>query len=188
MNNRRERAGYKAICGAICLVTMVITGFFILDAAGREVMKMGEMRISSDAFAHNGIIPVKYTCDGNDVSPPLKIENIPPGTRSLALIVDDPDAPRGTWVHWVVWNIDPKTVEIGENTVPRGSVQGINDFEKRDYGGPCPPSGTHRYFFKLYALDTLLNFSSDAGKAGLEKAMKGHILSEAQLVGLYKRK
>jgi Raf kinase inhibitor-like YbhB/YbcL family protein len=91
-------------------------------------------------------------------------------------------------VHWVVWNIDPKTVEIAENTVPKGSVQGMNDFEKRDYGGPCPPSGTHRYFFRLYALDTLLNFSSDAGKAGLEKAMKGYILAQAQIVGLYKRK
>jgi Raf kinase inhibitor-like YbhB/YbcL family protein len=149
---------------------------------------MGELRISSSAFEDNGNIPAKYTCDGMDVNPPLKIENAPGEARSLALIVDDPDAPRGIWVHWVVWNIDPKTVEIGENAVPKGSVQGMNDFEKRDYGGPCPPSGTHRYFFKLYALDTLLNFSSDAGKAGLEKAMKGHILAQAQIVGLYKRK
>jgi Raf kinase inhibitor-like YbhB/YbcL family protein len=149
---------------------------------------MGELRISSSAFEDSGNIPAKYTCDGMDVNPPLKIENVPAGTRSLALIIDDPDAPRGTWVHWVVWNIDPKTTLIEENTVPKGSVQGMNDFEKRDYGGPCPPSGTHRYFFKLYALDALLNFSSEAGKAGLERAMKEHILAQAQIVGLYKRK
>ena len=149
---------------------------------------MDALRISSSAFENNGQIPEKYTCDGIDVNPPLKIGNVPAGARSLALIVDDPDAPRGIWVHWVVWNIDPKTIEIGEDTVPKDSVQGINDFEKRDYGGPCPPSGTHRYFFKLYALDALLNFSSDAGKAGLEKAMKEHIIAETQIVGLYKRK
>lgn len=149
---------------------------------------MNAMTITSPAFEDNGDIPARYTCDGKDINPPLKFGNIPAGARSLALIVDDPDAPGGIWVHWVVWNIDPGTVEIGENTVPKGSVQGVNDFEKRDYGGPCPPSGTHRYFFKLYALDTLLNFSSDAGKAGLEKAMEGHILAKAQIVGLYKRR
>ena len=149
---------------------------------------MAELSISSPVFENNGSIPGKYTCDGLDVNPPLKIDNVPSEAKSLALIMDDPDAPRGIWVHWVVWNIDPKTEEIREDTVPKGSVQGINDFEKRDYGGPCPPSGTHRYFFKLYALDTLLNFSSDAGKAGLEKAMKGCIIAQAQIVGLYKRR
>ncbi|MCL4475309.1 MAG: YbhB/YbcL family Raf kinase inhibitor-like protein [Nitrospirae bacterium] len=149
---------------------------------------MAELSISSPVFENNGGIPGKYTCDGMDVNPPLKIDNVPSEAKSLALIVDDPDAPRGIWVHWVVWNIDPKTEEIREDTVPKDSVQGINDFEKRDYGGPCPPSGTHRYFFKLYALDSLLNFSSDAGKAGLEKAMEGHILAQAQIVGLYKRR
>ncbi len=149
---------------------------------------MDALKISSPAFQNNGSIPSKYTCDGANVNPPLKIENVPAGTKSLALIVDDPDAPRGIWVHWVVWNIDPKIGEIRENTVPKGSIQGVNDFEKHDYGGPCPPSGTHRYFFKVYALDTLLNFSSDAGKAGLEKAMQGRILAQAQIVGLYKRK
>ncbi len=149
---------------------------------------MDALRISSSAFEDNGSIPVKYTCDGADVNPPLRIEGVPAGARSLALIVDDPDAPRGIWVHWVVWNIDPKTEEIKGNTVPRGSIQGVNDFVKRDYGGPCPPSGTHRYFFKLYALDALLNLSGDAGKAGLEKAMNGHVLAQAQIIGLYKRR
>lgn len=170
-----------------CVLSAVVT-FLVSTAIGKEGARMGEMTILSPAFEDNGTIPAKYTCDGMDVNPPLRIKNVPAGARSLALVVDDPDAPRGMWVHWVVWNIDPKTEEIGEDTVPKDSVQGINDFEKRDYGGPCPPSGTHRYFFKLYALDALLNFSSDAGKAGLEKAMKGHVLAQSQIVGLYKRK
>ncbi len=148
---------------------------------------MGEFRISSPAFQNNGDIPQKYTCDGSDVNPPLKIEDIPAETKSLALIVDDPDAPVGTWVHWVLWNIDPKTAEIKENTVPNGALQGVNDFRKNDYGGPCPPSGRHRYFFKLYALDMPLTLSTTAKKADVEKAMKGHILSHAQIIGLYGR-
>lgn len=172
---------------AIYFASVIIVIFLVSDTSGKEGMMMGQMKISSSAFENNGNIPKKYTCDGADINPPLKIEGVPVEAKSLALIVDDPDAPRGTWVHWVVWNIDPKTVEIQENNVPKNSVQGMNDFEKRDYGGPCPPSGTHRYFFKLYALDSLLNFSSDAGKAGLEKAMKGHILAEAQIIGLYRR-
>ncbi len=149
---------------------------------------MDALTISSPDFQNNGNIPSKYTCDGANVNPPLRIDNVPAGTKSLALIVDDPDAPRGMWVHWVVWNIDPKTGEIKENSVPKGAMQGINDFEQHNYGGPCPPSGTHRYFFKLYALDGILNFSADAGKAGLEKSMQGRILAQAQIVGLYKRK
>lgn len=115
------------------------------------------------------------------------IEDVPDGAKSLALIVDDPDAPAGTWVHWVLWNIDPKLKEIKADSVPSKSVQGKNDFGKNNYGGPCPPSGTHRYFFKLYTLDTLLNLSPDLTKYDLEKAIKGHVLSEGQIVGLYKR-
>ncbi len=172
----------------VCLSAAMIAGLLFLTASIMEGTKMDALKISSPVFQNNGSIPSKYTCDGANVNPPLKIENVPAGTKSLALIVDDPDAPRGIWVHWVVWNIDPKIGEIRENTVPKGSIQGVNDFEKHDYGGPCPPSGTHRYFFKVYALDTLLNFSSDAGKAGLEKAMQGRILAQAQIVGLYKRK
>ncbi len=149
---------------------------------------MAELRISSPAFEDNGSIPGKYTCDGMDVNPPLRIGGVPPGAKSLALIVDDPDAPGGVWVHWVAWNIDPAVAEIGEHSVPKGALQGINDFRKHGYGGPCPPSGTHRYFFKLYALDTLLSISANAGKTELEKAMKRHIIAETQIVGLYKRK
>ena len=145
------------------------------------------MKISSTSFGHNGQIPKKYTCDGSDINPPLKFEEIPANAKSLALIVDDPDAPMGTWVHWVVWNIDTKTSEIKENSVPKGSMQGMNDFRKHAYGGPCPPSGTHRYFFKLYALDMALNIGASAGKTALESSMKGHILAEAKLIGLYER-
>jgi Raf kinase inhibitor-like YbhB/YbcL family protein len=154
----------------------------------KEASTMSELTISSPAFGHNAGIPAKYTCDGRDINPSLTIGRVPPGAKSLALIVDDPDAPVGTWVHWVLWNIDPNTAEIREDSVPKGAIQGINDFRKHNYGGPCPPSGTHRYFFKLYALDTMLNIGPNSGKAELEKAMQGHILSGAEMIGLYKRK
>jgi len=148
---------------------------------------MKGLQIVSPAFRHNELIPKKYTCDGADINPPLLIENIPSGAKSLALIVDDPDASVGTWVHWVVWNINPDTREIKEDSVPKGAQQGVNDFRKKDYGGPCPPSGTHRYFFKLYALDKVLNLGSNAKKGDLEGAMKGYILEKTELVGLYRR-
>lgn len=145
------------------------------------------MNISSIAFQNNSAIPVKYTCDGMDINPPLAFDGVPAKTQTLSLIVDDPDAPRGTWVHWVVWNIDPETVEIKENSVPKGAQQGLTDFKRNNYGGPCPPSGTHRYYFKLYALDKTLSLPSRTTKADLEKAMQGHILEKAEFVGLYKR-
>jgi hypothetical protein len=146
---------------------------------------MKELNIKSSAFEHNGLIPRKYTCDGEDVNPPITIENIPEGTQSLALTIDDPDAPMGTWDHWVVWNVPPKK-EINENEVP--GVEGINDFGKHSYGGPCPPSGTHRYFFKVYALDTKLNLNANSRKKDAEKAMQGHVLAKGELVGRYSRK
>jgi Raf kinase inhibitor-like YbhB/YbcL family protein len=149
---------------------------------------MDTLKLSSAAFGNNGLVPARYTCDGEDMAPPLSIEGTPEKARSLALIVDDPDAPAGTWVHWVVWNIDPKTAEIAEDSVPQGAREGMNDFRRIDYGGPCPPSGTHRYFFKLYALDTLLDLEKGAAKADLERSMKGHILAQAQIIGLYRRK
>lgn len=141
------------------------------------------MTLSSPAFDHNAAIPKKYSCEGENINPPLHIENIPENAKSLALIVDDPDAPNGTFVHWVVYNI-PVVETIAENTVPGN--QGSNDFKKRAYGGPCPPSGQHRYFFKLYALDEE-PVLEDGSKAELEKAMQGHILQEAELVGLYEK-
>lgn len=149
---------------------------------------MAALQISSPAFEHNGAIPYKYTCDGADISPPLKISGVPPSAASLAFIVDDPDAPAGTWVHWVVWNIDPRVTLIGEGKVPQGGVEGLTDFGRNSYGGPCPPSGTHRYFFKVYALDTVLKLEKKTTKASLEKAMKGHIIAQHEMVGLYRRK
>ena len=142
------------------------------------------MKITSPEFENDGFIPSKFTCDGEDVSPALAIEEVPSEAKSLALVVDDPDAPVGTWVHWVVYNM-PVVSRIDEGAVP-GS-QGSNDFGKRDYGGPCPPSGAHRYFFKLYALDTDLDLAEGVDKHTLENAMEGHILDKAELVGLYER-
>jgi Raf kinase inhibitor-like YbhB/YbcL family protein len=148
-------------------------------------MNMKELIIKSPAFANNEFIPTKHTCDGKDVNPPLNIEGIPDGTQSLVLIVDDPDAPMGTWDHWIVWNIPPSG-KIEENSVP--GVEGLNDFRKHSYGGPCPPSGTHRYFFKVYALDTKLNLNANSRKNDLEKAMQGHILAKGELIGRYSRR
>jgi len=149
--------------------------------------------IKSASFVHEGDIPKKHTCDGADVSPPLSWSDPPAGTRSFCLITDDPDAPAGTWVHWVMYNIPGTAREFPEN-VPKqtelkdGSRQGRNDFQRTGYGGPCPPrGGPHRYYFKLYALDASLSLPSAATKADLEKAMKGHILAQAELMGRYKR-
>ena len=145
------------------------------------------MKLSSPVFENNQSIPAKYTCDGEDINPPLQISEVPEGTKSLVLFVDDPDAPMGTWDHWIVWNINPSVSFIEENSVPEGGVQGMNDFGKQPYGGPCPPSGTHRYFFKFYALDNELELDSSSKKEALERAMEGHILDKAELIGLYKR-
>ena len=142
------------------------------------------MNIASSAFQHNQMIPKKYTCQGEDINPPLDITGVPSGAKSLVLIVDDPDAPMKTWVHWVVFDI-PVTQTIAENSIP--GKQGYNDFGRNDWGGPCPPSGTHRYFFKIYALDSTLNLKEGSKKQEVEKAMQGHLLGQAELIGLYKK-
>lgn len=143
------------------------------------------MKIKS-IFKNNEEIPEKYTEDGENINPVIKIEDIPEQTESLVLIVDDPDAPAKVWVHWVVFNISAKTKVIKENSVP--GEQGKNDFGKNKYGGPSPPSGTHRYFFKVYALDTKLYLDNQATKHDVEKEMQGHILGKAELIGVYSRK
>jgi len=145
------------------------------------------IKITSSAFVQNEMIPQKYTCDGQDINPPLGIDDLLSGTKSLALIVDDPDTPGGTWTHWLVWNITPGTKEIKENSLPEGSVLGTNDFGKLEYGGPCPPSGVHRYFFKIYALDTMLTLNSGAKRKDLEQAMEKHILEQGELIARYQR-
>ena len=163
-------------------------GILSTGALGKEVRSMEKLTITSAAFVEGTAIASKYTCDGEDVSPPLTIASTPVGTRSLALILDDPDAPIGIWVHWVAWNIPAQTREIPENGLPGGSIQGRNDWKRNSYGGPCPPSGIHRYFFKFYALDTTLTLAPSATKGDLEHAMRGHILAAGQLIGTYKRR
>jgi Raf kinase inhibitor-like YbhB/YbcL family protein len=145
---------------------------------------MKKLVVMSSAFKNNGSIPRRYTCDGEDVNPPLIIDGLPQGTKSLVLIVDDPDASMGNWQHWNVWNITP-TNKIDENIVP--GIEGLNDFGRHSYGGPCPPSGTHRYFFKVYALDIKISLPISSRKKDIEKAMSEHILAKGELVGLYKR-
>jgi len=150
------------------------------------------MKLESSAFQANQPIPAKHTCDGADLSPPLTWDALPPETQSLVLICDDPDAPGKTWVHWVLYDLPPTLRELTEGlpaqpTLPNGGVQGKNDFRKLGYGGPCPPGGSHRYFFKLYALDIMLNLQSGATKDQVEKAMQGHVLADAKLMGHYTR-
>jgi len=151
------------------------------------------MEITSQAFTPGSFIPSRHTCDGPNVSPPLSFSGAPPGTKSLALISDDPDAPGGTWVHWVVWNIPAGAPGLKEGVpardeLPDGTRQGTTDFRRIGYGGPCPPSGTHRYSFRLYALDTTLDLPSSTLKTSLEAAMRGHVLAQAELTGKYARK
>jgi Raf kinase inhibitor-like YbhB/YbcL family protein len=145
---------------------------------------MMALRVESPVFESNNLIPAKYTCDGEDVNPPLTVENVPDDAKSLVLILDDPDA-VGVWNHWLVWNIPAGTREIEEHSVP--GVQGANTGGRRRYGGPCPPSGTHRYFFKVYALDIELDLDVGSKKKDVENAMRGHVLAEGELMGLYRR-
>jgi Raf kinase inhibitor-like YbhB/YbcL family protein len=155
------------------------------------------LSISSTSFSNNGEIPSQYTCEGKDVSPALAFAGVPAGAKSLALIVDDPDAPdpaapKMTWVHWVLYNLPPDAKGLPEavtqKDLPAGTKSGENDFKKTSYGGPCPPIGRHRYFFKLYALDAQLPDLGNATKAKLEKAMQGHVLAKAELVGTYQKR
>lgn len=149
---------------------------------------MADLTVKSTAFEQGQLIPKKYTCDGEDVNPPLTIEGIPKEAKTLALIMDDPDAPGGTFDHWVIWNISAQTSSIAEHSAP--GKEGKNGFGKVGYNGPCPPPGTHRYFFKMYALDAELKLGSILGtpkKKDLEKAMQGHILAKGELMGTYHR-
>lgn len=184
---------FRIICGlmavGICLGACQPKKKSDTPAKGEKRMAI---TIASTAFAEGGIIPQQYTCDGSDISPPLSWSGVPEGTKSLALISDDPDAPAGTWVHWVLFNIPPETNELPENVPPdqtlaSGARHGVNDFGRLGYGGPCPPSGTHRYYFKLYALDAMLDLSGRVTKADLLSAVAGHILAEGQLMGKYRR-
>jgi len=146
------------------------------------------MTVTSPAFSGGGEIPAKFTCNGQGSSPELRISGTPPGAKSLVLIADDPDAPGGVFTHWLVWNIDPQTTRLGENSVPAGALEGTNDFSKRSYGPPCPPSGTHRYIFKIFALDRPLELKAGARRADVDAAMRGHVLTQGELIGRYTHK
>ncbi|MBI5817281.1 MAG: YbhB/YbcL family Raf kinase inhibitor-like protein [Candidatus Yonathbacteria bacterium] len=146
------------------------------------------MKISSSAFNNGKSIPEQYTCDGENMNPALMLSDLPKSAKSLALIIDDPDSPTGVWTHWLLWNISPTIKEIGEGKVPRGAVQGETTFGSTHYGGPCPGKGNHRYFFKLYALDTAFDLPAGSEKDKLMEAMKSHILSETEMYGWYERK
>ncbi|MCF7836031.1 MAG: YbhB/YbcL family Raf kinase inhibitor-like protein [Candidatus Marinimicrobia bacterium] len=145
------------------------------------------MILSSEKFEKEQPIPSKYSCDGDDVNPPLQIAEVPRGTKSLALVVDDPDSPSGTWTHWTVWNIPPETTEIREDSVPVGAVEGITTFGKKGYGGPCPGSGVHRYFFKLFALDEVLDIPFNVDAKVLAEEIATHTIEKAELMGMYGR-
>jgi len=144
-----------------------------------------DLSVKSSAFESGKLIPKKYTCDGQEINPPLTIEGVPKEAKTLVLIVDDPDAPSGTFDHWVVWNIPASMGKIGENNVP--GIEGMNGARQIGYFGPCPPSGTHRYFFKVYALDTELSLAVGSKKRDVEKAIQNHVLAKGELMGIYSR-
>lgn len=192
---KKPRFFVSVIFNAISFFVICFSTVFNVNAKTKPVnpTKGGaKMVLTSSSFTGGAMIPAKYTCDSADISPPLAWSGTPDATKSLALICDDPDAPGGTWVHWVVYNIPADVRELAENipatdSLSNGTRQGVNDFRKTGYGGPCPPGGTHRYFFKVYALDTLLPVEKLMTKAKLLEMMKGHILAEGQLMGKYKR-
>ena len=167
----------KAIIAGAITIAVATTALFAAGGA--------KMKITSSAFQEGGEIPSKFSRDGGNVNPPLRFEGTPTNAKSLVLIVDDPDAPVGLFTHWLVWNIDPKTTEIPERGVPKGAVQGTNDYPNLGYGGPQPPSGTHRYYFKMFALDQTLDLRSGAKRQELDKAMSGHVIAQGQLMGRY---
>jgi len=181
-----------SIVGVVLAIGLVLV-LILRTAPSRTDKAAMTIQLTSSAFAEGEFIPAKYSCDGEDVSPPLKWSNLPTGVKGLALICDDPDAPVGTWVHWVLYGLPPTETELPEKiptteTLATGAKQGINDFKRIGYGGPCPPAGRpHRYFFKLYALDAEITLEPGATKKDLVRVMYGRILAEGQLMGKYKR-
>jgi Raf kinase inhibitor-like YbhB/YbcL family protein len=176
----------------ICLIAGGIETLQAKDQMNTKIRGGKTMEITSSSFNHEDMIPAKYTCDGQNISPPLAWSGSPKETKSFALICDDPDAPAGTWVHWVIFDIPENVNSLPEKVSRQEEIAGLgkngkNTSQHFGYDGPCPPSGIHRYYFKLYALDTMLNLNAGLSKEDLLKAIKGHILAEAQLMGRYKR-
>lgn len=168
----------------LLLIILLITGIIVI--LHLLPIKEGNMRLTT-VFEHNWNIPAEYTCDGKDLAPVLTISDVPSNAKELVLIVDDPDAPMGTWVHWVLYNIPVGTKQIDAKNLPAGTKEGVTDFGRLGWGGPCPPSGTHRYFFKLYAIDKILDLPIAQTKEQVEQEIKGHIIEKTELIGLYKR-
>jgi Raf kinase inhibitor-like YbhB/YbcL family protein len=159
--------------------------FLLSLVLARSTTASPTIHLSSSAFSAGGKIPPQFTCEGANVNPQLELQGIPPGTKSLALVMEDPDAPSGLFTHWLLWNISPATAQIAEKSAPSGAVQGTNDFGKPGYGGPCPPSGTHRYIFRVMALDRTLDLKADAKRAEFDKAIAGHVLATGELMGRF---
>lgn len=193
----RHVAGWSSVLVAIAAASLVVA---VCARSSSPTSLMGRngdapvaFTISSNSFSNGGDIAKKFTCDAADVSPQLAWSEPPAATKSLALLVDDPDAPVGNWTHWVMWNVPPQVRQLAEGVskiaqLPDGSQQGLNDFRKPGYNGPCPPPGKpHRYYFKLFALDTALDLKNTSGKRELEAAMKGHIVAETEWMGRYRR-
>ena len=181
----------RAVLITFCIAILFSTQTLLAKNRQKEGTPM-ELKVTSTAFQQGGVIPAPYTCDGADISPPLTWTGGPDGTQSYALIADDPDAPMGTWVHWVAYNIPATATSLPENVAKKeslsdGTVQGVSDFKRYGYGGPCPPGGTHRYFFKVYALDTVLKTGPGLTKKKLLREIEGHILGQGELMGTYSR-
>ena len=170
------------------LLLLSLLSFAATPLTAKEGKTMTPMQLTSPVFLNGKAIPAIYSCDGDELSPPLTIEGVPMQAKSLALVMDDPDAPAGLWVHWVLWNIDPATTRVAQGSVPAGAQQGVNSWQRKGYGGPCPPTGTHRYFFRLFALKQRLDLPGSATAKDLKYAMEGKVLAQCELLGLYRRK
>jgi hypothetical protein len=188
----------KLIFAIIVIIILGLAAFIVYKYSGKHTATFVSqnqnksntttpMTISSPAFADNQAIPKQYTCDGEGINPPLQFSNVPSEAKSLALLVEDPDAPAGTWIHWLMWNISPAVNQIAQNSVPEGAVQGQGSSGQNVYGAPCPPGGTHHYIFTVYALRDKLNLPSYSTAENFQAAMQGHIIDQAQLVGVYGR-
>ena len=174
---------YRIAAGAALFLTIFFVG---MGKSENQNSKGGKgIKVTSSAFQEGAEIPAKYSRQSGNVSPPLRVEGVPENAKSLVLIVDDPDAPIRLFTHWLLWNIDPKTTEVAEQSTPKGAVQGANDYPMLGYGGPQPPSGTHRYDFRVFALDRTLNLPEGAKRKELDKAMNGHVIAQGLLMGRY---
>lgn len=178
----------KKLIFIVILVIVFLSLSAILNLKNSDLgkIKEGHMKITT-VFENNGNIPSKYTCDGEDLAPELTVSEVSKEAKELVLIVDDPDAPMGTWVHWVLYNIPADTTKIDAKKLPEETKEGMTDFGRIGWGGPCPPNGSHRYFFKLYAIDKKLDLSQGATKSQVERAIKDHIIEKTEIIGLYKR-